>query len=78
MIGNDSGIGHLASCLNLPTLIICRSKIAAPFWRPGWTSGEVILPPAWIPNLKGLRFRDKYWQKSITVPKVLKSFNLLA
>ena len=28
MIGNDSGIGHLASCLGLPTVTICRSAVS--------------------------------------------------
>lgn len=74
MIGNDSGIGHLASCLGIPTLIICRSAMTADFWRPAWTRGEVIFPPQWIPNIKGLRLRDKKWQYFIPVRQVFKRF----
>ncbi|HSX03996.1 MAG TPA: glycosyltransferase family 9 protein, partial [Rhabdochlamydiaceae bacterium] len=74
MIGNDSGIGHLASCLGLPTLTICRSKMAADFWRPGWSHGEIVVPPSWIPNLKGLRWRDQHWQKFVSLGKVLSKF----
>lgn len=70
MVGNDSGIGHLASCLGLPTLIICRNQLAANFWRPAWKRGEVIYPPGWIPNLKGMRWRDRHWQKFISVNRV--------
>ena len=77
MIGNDSGIGHLASCLGLPTLTLCRSQQAARFWRPAWALGKVLTPPAWIPNLKGLRLRDQHWQKWISVKKALESFNQL-
>jgi heptosyltransferase III len=77
MIGNDSGIGHLASCLGLPTLTICRSAQAARFWRPAWINGEVITPSPWIPNLKGLRWRDKHWQKWVTIPSALKCFHRL-
>lgn len=77
MIGNDSGIGHLASCLNLPTLIICRSKLTANFWRPGWKKGEVLYPPCWIPNLKKMRWRDKHWQKFISVNRVHSAFQAL-
>lgn len=77
MIGNDSGIGHLASCLGLPTLTICRSQGTAQFWRPAWTVGRVITPSPWIPNLKGLRLRDEHWKKWITVSKVLKNFDRL-
>lgn len=74
MIGNDSGIGHLASCLGLPTLTICRNQLTANFWRPAWSLGKVIVPPPFIPNIKGLRWRDKKWQLFIPVRKVLKTF----
>lgn len=74
MIGNDSGIGHLASCLGLPTLTICRSEQSAKFWRPAWSRGEVITPSSWIPNIKGLRLRDQHWQKWISIKKVLNQF----
>lgn len=74
MIGNDSGIGHLASCLGLPTLTICRSAMTANFWRPAWATGRVIVPPKWIPNLKGMRWRDSKWQKFVPVSKVNREF----
>lgn len=74
MIGNDSGIGHLASCLGLPTLTICRSLKASLFWRPAWARGEVMTPSAWIPNVKGLRLRDRHWKKWISVKAVVKVF----
>ena len=77
MIGNDSGIGHLASCLGLPTLTICRSRQSARFWRPAWTAGEVITPSVLIPNLKGLRLRDQHWKKWITVRQALNRFHRL-
>lgn len=78
MIGNDSGIGHLASCLGLPTLTICRSAQASRFWRPAWGSrGEVVTPSSWIPNIKGLRLRDTHWKKWISVGKVVETFKLL-
>lgn len=77
LIGNDSGIGHLASCLGLPTLTICRSQMAANFWRPGWSKGEIITPPSWVPNLKGLRIRDRHWQKFISVKQAHAAFKNL-
>ncbi len=77
MIGNDSGIGHLASLVGLPTLTICRSKLSAPFWRPAWTPGVVLTPPPFIPNLKGLRLRDKKWQAFIPVRTVYSAFHSL-
>lgn len=72
MVGNDSGIGHLASCLGLPTLTICRSKMGADFWRPAWAKGRVVIPPSWIPNIKGLRLRDKHWQRFVPVNQILR------
>lgn len=74
MIGNCSGIGHLASCLGVPTVTVCRSAQASRFWRPSWSRGTVVLPSSWIPNFKGMRLRDKYWKKWISVGKVLKSY----
>jgi heptosyltransferase-3 len=74
MIGNDSGIGHLASCLGLPTVTICRSEQNGRFWRPAWAPGKVITPSEWIPNLKGLRLRDEHWKKWISVRSVLDAF----
>lgn len=77
MIGNDSGIGHLASSMGIPTLTICRSQMGANFWRPAWANGRVIIPPKWIPNIKGLRWRDQKWQSFIPVSRVLREFSAL-
>jgi len=77
MVGNDSGIGHLASCLGLPTVTICRNRQVSLFWRPAWAPGKVLFPPAWIPNLKGMRWRDRYWQFFIPTQAVLKAFRSL-
>lgn len=78
MIGNDSGIGHLASCLGLPTVTVCRSRKTAQFWRPAWARGSVVAPALWIPNLKGLRLRDLHWKKWVGTQRVLKNFLALA
>jgi hypothetical protein len=74
MVGNDSGIGHLASCLGVPTVTICRSHKTAQFWRPAWARGKVIAPYAWIPNIKAYRLRDLHWKKWVGVRRVLKNF----
>jgi heptosyltransferase-3 len=78
MVGNDSGIGHLASCFSLPTVTICRSPQALDFWRPAWSRGDVVGPYGWIPNIKGLRLRDEHWKKWVSVSRVLSSFLDLA
>ncbi len=76
MIGNDSGIGHLASCLGVPTLTICRRERYARFSRPAWTEGRVVTPYGWIPNIKGMRLRDRQWKRWISVRRVLKAFHM--
>ncbi|HSX03557.1 MAG TPA: glycosyltransferase family 9 protein [Rhabdochlamydiaceae bacterium] len=77
MIGNDSGVGHLASCLGVPTLTICRNARLANFWRPAWAAGEICLPSKLLPNIKGMRLRDRFWQKAVSVEKVLRTFDAL-
>jgi hypothetical protein len=77
MIGNDSGVGHLASCLGVPTLTICMSRSRSRFWRPGWGLGVVVTPSPCIPNVKGCRWRDLYWKRWITVRRVLRAFRAL-
>lgn len=77
MIGNDSGIGHLASALGLPTVTICRSKMTARFWRPDWAPNALLLPSAFLPNVKFLRLRDRYWKHTITVSRVFTTYRSL-
>ena len=73
-IGNDSGIGHLASALGLPTLSLFRNFRMGKLWRPDWSKNSILYPPRYIPNISGLRLRDKKWQKFISVRKVVKKF----
>ncbi len=70
-IGNDSGVGHLASACGLPTVTLCPTRRTGQFWRPSWAPGSVLYPPSWVPNLKGLRWRDRYWKNLISVNRVL-------
>ena len=74
LIGNDSGVGHLASALGLPTVTICRHYRIAQLWRPGWGLNEVVFPFRCIPNVHALRLRDLHWKKFVSVKKVAKAF----
>jgi heptosyltransferase III len=78
LIGNDSLSGHLASNLNIPTLIIANYAKRMLLWRPGWLKGEIVTPSPFIPNWKGLRLREKHWQKCISTSNVLRVFQKLA
>ena len=80
-IGNDSGIGHLASYLGLKTLTISGNKKLSMLWRPSWEKNILVTPFFPLPNFKGLvykyfngRIRDNYWQKFISTKKVLHAF----
>jgi len=67
-IGNDSGPGHIASCLEIPNLIIGKSKKQMLFWRPGWPNNEVIYPPNWCSKILKIN-----WNNLITVNSVIKT-----
>jgi len=73
-LGNDSGPGHIASCLQIPHLIIGREEKQMRHWRPGWGCGEVITPPPWIPNWKPFRLRENRWKTFITKSKTINTF----
>ena len=73
-IGNESGTSHLASCLGIPTLVIAGDKRRIAMWKPGWAPGEVVVPPDWVPNFKGLRLRTDHWQWFISTSDVMKVF----
>ncbi|MES2273188.1 MAG: glycosyltransferase family 9 protein [Chlamydiota bacterium] len=77
LIGNDSGLGHLASGLGIPTLTLCRRKTWANMWAPGFQKGVVLTPNSLIPNISGFRFRDRYWKKLITVNMARRGFERL-
>jgi ADP-heptose:LPS heptosyltransferase len=70
-IGNDSGLGHIASYLNLPHLIIGKSFSHMELWRPGWFPGKIAAPPAWTHHLKWTRNK---WRSFITVNSITKMF----
>lgn len=68
-IGNDSGNAHLASCLELPNLVIHRHWRSDSPWRPGWKEPRVV-------SSRALSRAD--WQKSISVERVYRAFSSMA
>lgn len=75
LIGNESGTGHLASNLGIPTLIAAGCPKQMALWRPGFLLGQVVTPPPYIPNFKLLRLREKKWQTFISTRRILKTFH---
>lgn len=76
LIGNESGTAHLASNLQIPTLLVASSQKQTNLWRPGWFTTKMITPCGFIPNFKGLRLREKKWQAFISTRRVIKAFQL--
>lgn len=76
-IGNDSGLGHMASSIGIPTLTFCRRKALANMWAPSFHKGVVVTPSSWIPNIRGFRLRDRYWQTFISVGMAKRGFEKL-
>jgi heptosyltransferase III len=74
VIGNDSLAGHLASNLHIPTLVIANDPKRMRLWQPGWLPATCLFPPRWLPNFKGMRWREKKWQRFISVRAALKAF----
>lgn len=73
-IGNDSGLGHMASFLRVPTLSLFARASYARVWRPGWGLGIVATPTLKLP---GARLKEKYWKQLLSVAKVVKKFKAL-
>jgi ADP-heptose:LPS heptosyltransferase len=66
VIGNDSLLGHLASNLNIPTLILADDPERLQLWRPDWAPSHLLFPPAYLPK----RLRKKYWSHLISPQRV--------
>ncbi|MEM8629215.1 MAG: glycosyltransferase family 9 protein [Chlamydiota bacterium] len=77
LVGNDSGLGHLASALGLETLTIGRRKTEGLLWKPGWGQNIYLTPSSYIPNISGLRFRDTYWKRFISKRRAYRAFQRL-
>lgn len=73
-IGSDSGIGHLASNIGIPTISIFVRKSHSLNWRPGWSLGDVVSPYNIMP---GRFLRQKIWRPLLPVSLVKNSFDKL-
>lgn len=71
MIGNDSGIAHLASNLGIPTLALFIRPGVAKRWRPAFSKSYPLMP--WL-HLPGPKLKEKYWKQLLSTKRVLKRF----
>lgn len=72
-IGNDSGLGHLASALGVPTLTLFMRRGIARTWQPKWGRGAIVLPR----NLVVGVLKERYWTFALSARRVLHSFEQL-
>ena len=68
VIGNDSGIGHLASAMGVPVLTIYRKTRDGFCWRPGWGDNLVVRPGFSIGAAK------RFWSWFLSVRRVERAF----
>ncbi|MDN3507442.1 MAG: glycosyltransferase family 9 protein [Simkaniaceae bacterium] len=71
VIGNESSISHLASNLQIPTLVITGDRHRMRLYRPGWHAGLICAPSPFIPH------KPEHWQRLIFPRHVLSSFQKL-
>ncbi|SDV50067.1 glycosyltransferase family 9 protein [Chitinasiproducens palmae] len=71
MIGNDSGIAHLASNLGVPAISLAVRRKIAIRWRPGWAASRAVLP---LPVLPGKIAKDRLWKFFLPVGRVLAAY----
>lgn len=67
-IGVDSGPGHLASCLNIPTTIIAQEEKHMRLWKGSWLAPHLVLPPSWTSHF---RWTKKRWGAFISPKQVV-------
>ncbi|WP_033473200.1 glycosyltransferase family 9 protein [Bordetella bronchiseptica] len=72
-IGNESGIGHLASNVGVPTLSLTGRPTRTRAWRPAWSTSRIVYP-ALIP---GGRWRDRLWREWLSPRRVMSAFHKL-
>ncbi|MBS0585588.1 MAG: hypothetical protein JSR76_04730 [Verrucomicrobia bacterium] len=67
-IGPDSDLCHLASNLQIPTLIVSGNKKPLILRKPGWLRSSFITPPRWLPRA---------FEHFIFTPRVISAFNAM-
>ena len=72
LIGTDSGNGHLASALGLPTITLVNLRSRKFTWRPNWSTNTIV-KPLLSRKLVGKHF----WKYTLSLNSVLKAFNRL-
>jgi len=75
LIGNDSGIAHLASNVGVPTISLAKRRKIAMRWKPGWAPSLALTPLSIVP---GGRAREALWKYLLPVFRVMRAVDTLA
>lgn len=67
VVANDSGNGHLASFLGVPTVTLYRKRNPRFHWRPDWAPGNVVCPVVSPP------FYETAWRYFISIGMVMRA-----
>ena len=70
-VGNDSGLGHLASCLATPTLTLFSRPALSRRWRPHWAPSDIVLP---LFSPPGTALQLSTWRSLLSPERVWRSF----
>jgi heptosyltransferase III len=79
LIGNDSGIGHLASLLGVKTVTISNNKKRVKVWRPDFSKGLIVTPWLLLPSFRSIHLplRERFWHHFVSVNSVLNALETL-
>lgn len=70
VVANDSGNGHLASFLRVPTITIHRGLKPNYAWRPGWGPGTIVCP-----TIAVSLFKRRLWRPFVPTAKILRAID---
>ena len=73
-VGSDSGLGHLASCMGIPTVSLHQRAKVRKRWRPGFAPNEGLIACV---NLIYKPWKERFWKYFITVGMVVRAFKSL-
>ena len=78
-IGCDSGPGHLASSLGIPTLTLFPNPKIGIIWRPSYHLNILATPPFKISRIGNSKYNllDFLWHRMVTVHSVKQKFKKL-
>lgn len=68
LVGNDSGVGHLAAAIGTPCVVLFTRRRVAERWCPRGGPVEPVLPPLEVPITA---LQRRLWKRTIGVPRVL-------